>query len=105
MTGVSHPRVVPRNIARSWLAGALTAIVAMGISVATPHIASAQTRPDLGAAEEFAVLAATTVTNVPVPPVPNTVVYGDLGVSPGTAVTGFPPGVVVGDIHNELGDP
>src|SRR5712691_1199168 len=27
------------------------------------------------------------------------VVNGDLGVSPGTAVTGFPPGIVIGTIH------
>jgi hypothetical protein len=32
-----------------------------------------------------------------------TTVTGDLGVSPGTAVTGFPPGTVVGTIH--AGDP
>ncbi|MGN9844487.1 ice-binding family protein [Nonomuraea sp. H19] len=96
MTDVSNPRVVPRNIARSWLAGALTAIVAMGIPVATPHVASAQTRPPLGAAEEFAVLAATTVTNTPLGA---TVVVGDLGVVSGTPPTNFPPGTVVGDTH------
>lgn len=42
----------------------------------------------------FAVLAGTTVTNTGA-----TTVAGDLGVSPGTAVTGFPPGLVSGTIH------
>jgi hypothetical protein len=45
--------------------------------------------PSLGAAANFAVLAATTVTNTGL-----TVVSGNLGVSSGTAVTGFGPGVI-----------
>lgn len=48
----------------------------------------------LGTAEDFAVLAGSTVTNTGA-----SVITGDLGVSPGSAVTGFPPGVVVGTIH------
>ncbi|WP_440074389.1 ice-binding family protein, partial [Streptosporangium sp. OZ121] len=48
----------------------------------------------LGTAGAFAVLAGSTVTNTGA-----TVVTGGLGLSPGTAVTGFPPGTVNGAIH------
>jgi hypothetical protein len=62
--------------------------------------AVAETAPvGLGTAASFAVLAGTTVTNTG----PSTI-DGDLGVSPGTAVTGFPPGIVVGGtIHRADG--
>ena len=48
----------------------------------------------LGSAAGFAVLAGATVTNTGA-----TTVTGDVGVSPGSAVTGFPPGTVIGTIH------
>jgi hypothetical protein len=49
----------------------------------------------LGTAQNFAVLAGSTVTNTG-----STVVNGNVGVSPGSSVTGFPPGVVTGgSIH------
>ncbi|AWS46556.1 ice-binding family protein [Streptosporangium sp. 'caverna'] len=72
-------------------------MLATGIVVTTPHTASAVAAPvPLGAATNFAVLAGTTVTNTG-----PSIITGDLGVSPGSAVTGFPPGAVVGGtIHS-----
>ncbi len=53
----------------------------------------------LGSAGTFSVLGASTVTNTG----PSAVV-GELGVSPGTAITGFPPGQVTsGSIHSADG--
>jgi type VI secretion system secreted protein VgrG len=56
---------------------------------------SAQTAPSLGSAQSFAVLGGSTVTNTG-----TSLIGGDVGVSPGSAITGFPPGVFVsGTLH------
>lgn len=58
--------------------------------------ALAQSAPPLGQSGTFAVLGGSTVTNTGA-----TTIVGELGVSPGTAVTGFPPGTVTGGtIHS-----
>ncbi|MFA6185678.1 MAG: DUF3494 domain-containing protein [Phycisphaerae bacterium] len=62
-------------------------VLAIGTSQATPI--------SLGTAANYAVLAGSTVTNTG-----SSVINGDLGVSPGSAITGFPPGIVNGTIHD-----
>jgi hypothetical protein len=55
-----------------------------------------QEQVPLGSASTFAILAFNTVTNVNNP---GTIVTGDLGISPGAALVGFPPGEVIGATH------
>jgi hypothetical protein len=65
----------------------------LAASVLAPSSAFAQV--NLGTAQNFAVLGGSTVTNTG-----PTAITGNVGVSPGSSVTGFPPGVVTGgSIH------
>jgi len=55
---------------------------------------------NLGTAANFAVLGSSTVTNAG-----NTVVTGaNIGISPGTSLTGFPPGILTSPAVEHLGD-
>jgi hypothetical protein len=63
-------------------------------SFTTNGAGSAQVAPALGGAGSMVVLAGSTVTSTGA-----TALNGDLGVSPGAAVTGFPPGTLTGAIH------
>ena len=70
----------------------------LAISTLTAGVAANAAGPttvNLGAADSFAVLAGTpAVTNTGA-----TQISGDVGIHPGAAVTGFPPGQVNGTIH------
>ena len=71
----------------------VVATVGMVFTVASP--AHAEGPVGLGTATSFAVLAGQTVANTG-----SSVISGDVGLSPGSAVVGFPPGVVNnGTIH------
>ena len=56
------------------------------LCTAFSSVVLAQTAPSFGASQSFAVLGSSTVTNTG-----STVITGNVGVSPGSAVTGFPP--------------
>jgi hypothetical protein len=80
-----------KNILKRMMQWSLLASVGFAalLSGASPSLGQT-----LGTADSFAVLGASTVTNTGA-----SVITGDLGVSPGTAITGFPPGTVTGTIH------
>ena len=65
----------------------LLAILCLGAAPAFAQVT-------LGTAQTYGVLGASTVTNTG-----PSVINGDLGVSPGSAITGFPPGLATGATH------
>jgi len=73
-------------------------VIPTGVSLqviwAVTPVSIPQTTIPLGSTATFAVLAGATITSTGL-----SVITGDLGLSPGTAVTGFPPGIVNGALH------
>ena len=65
-----------------------------GLAALLCGVAAVWAQSSLGTAQIFAVLGGSTVTNTG-----PSVLTGDLGVSPGAAITGFPPGTATGTTH------
>jgi hypothetical protein len=87
--------LVMRSSHRGLLVVALTVPLAVGgTSALLVSAAGAAPAIGLGTATGYAVLGGSTVTNTG-----PTVISGDLGLSPGISVTGFPPGTVNGSQH------
>lgn len=68
----------------------VTGLTGLLLITGSPAAFAAQPQVGLGTATPYAVLAGTTITNTG-----PSVISGDLGLSPGSAITGFPPGTVI----------
>jgi hypothetical protein len=80
-----------RRRSAAFLAVSATATIVMtGAMIAVPSASAAQAPVGMGTDAPFAVLAGSTITNTG-----PSVISGSVGLSPGSAITGFPPGTVI----------
>ena len=91
---IGHAKWSRAMLAVASVAAAVTVLVMIATSAGSAAVPFAEASVNLGTASSFAVLGGQTVTNTG-----PSVITGDLGVSPGSAVVGFPPGVVIGATH------
>jgi hypothetical protein len=83
-----------RLVRSTWRLRLLGLACLSGLALLVSSALAAQPPVGLGTDGAFAVLAGQAVTNTG-----SSTINGDLGVSPGASVTGFPPGTVNGTIH------
>ena len=75
----------------------IASFAALGLTIVAPISSSHAQAPPVGTVGSFAVLGASTVTNTGATILGGTAANpGHLGVSPGSAITGFPPGILTG---------
>ena len=77
----------------------LSSIVLLFVAIVGLQVQAEAQYFSLGTAQSFAVLGGSTVTNTG-----PSMIGGDLGVSPGSAVTGFPPGILLPPGTTHAGD-
>jgi type VI secretion system secreted protein VgrG len=90
----AHALAKRRQLSLAFAAGSVGLLVAAILTSTTTTAQAADSKVGLGTAAKFAVLAGSTVTNTGA-----SVITGDLGLSPGSSVPGFPPGLVLGSQH------
>jgi hypothetical protein len=72
----------------------LIPLVLLALTTGSTVFAVSPSTINLGAADGFAVIAGSTITNTG-----SSVVTGDLGLNPGSSISGFPPGTLNGNRH------
>jgi hypothetical protein len=87
----SVSRTASRSTVRATVAAALAVAVLVGVGIGASSAQAADAPVELGTAASFGVLGGQTVTNTG-----PSLVRGNIGVAPGSAVTGFPPGITTG---------
>ncbi|MFD1536094.1 DUF4082 domain-containing protein [Nonomuraea guangzhouensis] len=80
------------NAGRLWVGVATAVVLVAGTLVGLPQTAGATGPVDIGDAAPYGVVAGDEITNTDL-----TTVTGDVAVSPGNTLTGFPPGTINGD--------
>ena len=91
-----HVRSVKCKVIVNLKVGSVIGILLLSVLVLTGEVSASAASIDLGTAESYSVLGATGVANTS-----GTTLSGDLGLSPGGLISGFPPGLVSGTTNDK----